>query len=78
MAGTGEAGFTGDGALATNAQLNDPENILVNFDGSIVISDRGNNLVRLIGVDGRLRTIVGKKKDQRYRAGRDHCNFPIS
>ena len=47
-AGTGTAGNTGDGGLATAAQLNAPARVLSydDVDGHIMISDTNNNRVR--------------------------------
>ena len=47
-AGTGTAGNTGDGGLATAAQLNAPAMVLAydDVDGHIMISDTNNNRVR--------------------------------
>lgn len=57
--GTGEAGFNGDGHLATETLLNDPENVIVRSDGSILVTDGDNGLVRKVGVDGLVQTFAG-------------------
>ena len=46
VAGTGKAGFSGDGGLATAAQLNQPHSIYFDVDGSLLICDIGNNRIR--------------------------------
>jgi len=48
IAGTGEAGFSGDGELATNAQLANPTGLAFNNEGDLFIVDRGNNRIRRI------------------------------
>lgn len=48
IAGTGEAGFSGDGELATNAQLANPTGLAFNKKGDLFIVDRGNNRIRKI------------------------------
>ncbi len=48
IAGTGSAGFSGNGQLATNAQLNFPGGVEVGPAGSLFIADTGNNQVRRI------------------------------
>ena len=48
IAGTGTAGFTGDGGQASSAQLNDPIGVGVDGQGSLYISDTNNQRVRKI------------------------------
>ena len=48
IAGTGEAGFSGDGELATNAKLANPTGLAFNKIGDLFIVDRGNNRIRKI------------------------------
>jgi len=59
VAGAGPAGFRGDGGPAGKALLNAPEGVAALADGSIAIADSGGERVRLIGVDGTIRTLVG-------------------
>jgi sugar lactone lactonase YvrE len=59
IAGTGVAGFSGDGGPAREAQLNGPSAVTFGPDGSIYIADSGNNRVRRIGPDGNINTIAG-------------------
>jgi sugar lactone lactonase YvrE len=58
IAGTGTAGFSGDGLSAMTAQLNQPFGIVVAGDGTIYFSDRNNNRVRKIA-GGNISTIAG-------------------
>ncbi len=46
IAGTGTAGFTGDGSPALAAQLNAPSGITIGANGTILIADSGNNRIR--------------------------------
>ncbi|MBE2290028.1 MAG: T9SS type A sorting domain-containing protein [Chitinophagaceae bacterium] len=48
IAGTGLAGFSGDGGLATLAQLNRPQGIAVDTCGNIYVSDNSNARIRKI------------------------------
>jgi sugar lactone lactonase YvrE len=48
VAGTGTAGFSGDGGLATSAEINTPRGISVDPYGSLYISDSNNNRVRKV------------------------------
>ncbi len=50
VAGTGEAGNSGDGAAARDAQLSHPAGLAVDYTGTLYIADWGNGRVRrLIG-----------------------------
>lgn len=59
IAGTGKAGFSGDGALATSAELKQPDAVALAGDGAIYVADVGNNRVRALLPDGRIDTIAG-------------------
>ncbi len=59
VAGTGNAGYNGDGILATNAFLMNPNGVAVGADGTIYIADSDNNRIRRVGGDGVISTIVG-------------------
>ncbi len=60
VAGTGAAGFTGDGGAATAAQLNLPVSVAFDTGQNLVISDAGNNRIRRIGAGtGIISTIAG-------------------
>jgi len=57
VAGTSVAGDNGDG-LATEHQLNSPNGIWVQDDGTVYILDLGNNKIRKLTTEGNLETIV--------------------
>lgn len=59
VAGTGIAGYSGDGGEATEAQLLRPWRVGVGLDGSIYISDGYNYRIRRIGPDGIITTVAG-------------------
>lgn len=48
VAGTGSAGYSGDGGLATSAMLNQPFSVVVDSQGNIFFSDYGNLVVRRV------------------------------
>jgi sugar lactone lactonase YvrE len=59
VAGTGEAGYAGDGGPAVDAQLQAPAGLAFDPSGRLVIADQGNNLVRLVDDAGVITTIAG-------------------
>lgn len=62
IAGTGAAGYTGDGGLATNATLHSPRGVAIDSNNNIYIADRDNSVVRKINAAGTISTfhaIVG-------------------
>jgi sugar lactone lactonase YvrE len=59
VAGTGTAGFSGDGGLATSARLNGPRTLDVDRNGNSYIVDTNNNRVRRVDTAGRITTIAG-------------------
>ena len=59
VAGTGLAGYSGDGRAATNASLNGPGPLAVGPDGSIYIADLWNYRIRRIAPDGAISTVAG-------------------
>ncbi len=59
LAGTGFAGYSGDGGAAAAAQLNTPTGVAVTADGGTVyIADRANNRIRKVDVATRIITTV--------------------
>ena len=60
VAGTGQQGFSGDGDLATEAQLNSPSGVVIDDKGNIIIADTFNNRIRMVDArTGIISTIVG-------------------
>ena len=51
VAGSGSAGFSGDGGVPRVAQLNTPRSIAVDSSGNLYIADTGNNRIRKVGSD---------------------------
>ena len=48
LAGTGTAGFSGDGSAAVKAELNGPDGVAVDGAGNVVIGDTGNKRIRVV------------------------------
>ena len=60
VAGTGTAGFSGDGGPATAAQLWGPLSVAINSAGDLFIVDRDNRRIRRVdGTTGIITTIAG-------------------
>ncbi len=59
FAGSGTAGFGGDGGSAGSAQLNLPMGVAVDAAGNVYIAEFGNNRVRKVTVNGNIDTLAG-------------------
>lgn len=57
IAGNGTQGFSGDGDLATNAQLSIPAGIAADSAGNLYVADYGNGRVRKISASGVITTV---------------------
>jgi len=63
IAGNGEKGFSGDGGLATEAQLNNPRKLTIGPDGRLYVGDQDNNRIRAINLEtGKIKTVAGNGK----------------
>jgi sugar lactone lactonase YvrE len=60
-AGTGGYGnyFSGDGGAATNAELNLPQDVVVDATGNLFIADSGNLRIREVDTSGIIITVAG-------------------
>jgi hypothetical protein len=63
IVGTGVAGATGNGGLATSATLSAPQGIWGDSNGNLYISDSTYGLIRKSGVDSILQTVAGQSID---------------
>ena len=60
FSGTGIAGYSGDGGLATNANLRVPFSVAFNsVTNEFFIADTGNNVIRKVSANGTITTVVG-------------------
>lgn len=64
IAGTGESGYSGDGAAAVEAALNQPFGVIVGLDGEIYFCDTENHVIRQISrKTGKIATVVGSGEE---------------
>jgi gliding motility-associated-like protein len=59
IAGTGIAGYAGDGATATAARLDHPMGITVGATGNVFFADMSNHVIRRITPGGIISTVAG-------------------
>jgi sugar lactone lactonase YvrE len=59
VAGNGTSGYSGDGAAATSAELNDPDGVVVDSAGNFYIADTYNNVIRKVAATGTITTYAG-------------------
>lgn len=60
VAGTGNPGYSGDGAAATSCKLSFPEDVAILPNGDIYIADTGNHAIRkVLAATGTITTVAG-------------------
>ena len=59
VAGSGTAGFSGDGGPATRARLNSPAGVAAGDQGELYVSDTLNHRLRLVDAAGTITTVAG-------------------
>lgn len=59
LAGTGEAGFSGDGGPATKARFDNPAGLAFDATGNLFVADTYNGRIRRIDPNGDITTVVG-------------------
>src|ERR1700679_143276 len=59
FAGTGLAGYSGDGGLATLAKLNNPYDVCFDSAGNLYIADSDNSVIRKVTPGGIISTYAG-------------------
>ena len=70
VAGTGGWGYSGDGGLATGAELDGPEAVAVDGSGNVYIADTNNNVIRKVAAgSGIITTYAGTGYGDYYGDG---------
>ena len=59
VAGSSGAGYSGDGGMATAAELTSPSDVVVDAAGNLYIGDTYNNVIRKVNTSGTITTIAG-------------------
>jgi sugar lactone lactonase YvrE len=59
FAGTGIAGYSGDGGSSKAARINLPSGLVIDAAGNVIFSDTGNNRIRKVSKTGTITTIAG-------------------
>jgi hypothetical protein len=58
-AGNGNAGYSGDGGVATRAELTSPTGVAVDSLGNLYIADASNSVIRRVSTFGVITTVAG-------------------
>ena len=74
IAGDGNGAFKGDGGPATAAELNLPNDVVLDPAGNLYVADSGNNAVRKIDAKGVITTPIGGLQN----AGSAGVNTPLA
>jgi DNA-binding beta-propeller fold protein YncE len=79
IAGTGGAGFSGDGGPASRAQLRQPHSIAVDAGGRMLICDVGNHRIRQVDLSSnRIETYAGTGERQATTDGASLKGTPLN
>jgi DNA-binding beta-propeller fold protein YncE len=79
VAGTGSAGYNGDGIPAVQAALAGPSGLAVGTDGTLYVADTFNGRIRAVDpASGVMTTIVGDGGEYRYQSPTEACSASLS
>lgn len=79
LAGTGKAGFAGDGQVAIKAMFNRPHSIAFDDKDNLYICDISNNRLRVVNPQTRIvKTILGDGKKQKLPENAKLGDIPVS
>ncbi|MBD0305614.1 MAG: SMP-30/gluconolactonase/LRE family protein [Nitrospiraceae bacterium] len=79
VAGTGQAGYAGDGAAAVEAALSGPSGLALGPDGMLYIADTFNGRIRAVEPEsGIIFTVAGDGHDYRYQGSIDEVSTSLA
>ena len=79
IAGTGAAGFSGDGGQATSATMRNPHSIGLDGAGGLYVADIGNNRIRRIDLKtGKIETFAGTGEKRPTPDGSTIAGTPLN
>jgi len=79
VAGTGEAGYSGDGSPGHEASLSGPSGLAVDVDGTLYIADTFNGRIRKVDVEtGIMTTVTGDGNEYRYQGNPHEFSTSLS
>lgn len=79
IAGTGEAGFSGDGGAARQARFNRPHSIALDGKGALFVADIGNHRIRRVDLkSGKVSTFAGTGAQQPTPDGAALAGTPLN
>jgi len=78
VAGTGEPGYSGDGAPGTAARLSSPAGVAIGFGDTVYIADTGNNRVRQLAADGTISPFAGTGEPRYAGDGGPATSAPLN
>jgi sugar lactone lactonase YvrE len=79
VAGTGSAGYNGDGISATEASLAGPSGLAIGSDGTLYIADTFNGRIRAVDpAAGTISTVVGDGGEYRYEGPTEASSGSLS
>lgn len=78
LAGTGEAGNSGDGGPAERARLDAPESLFVDAAGRLYVGDESNHNIRVIEPAGIITTLIGDGAPGYAMVGQPASEAPLN
>lgn len=78
MTSNGTSSYSGDGGVATNAQLNYPSGVAIDSHGNLYIADSANHRVRKVDTAGIMTTVAGNGTERYSDGGEAATNTPLN